>query len=71
MNSKGDTFVFSVLVPIPNITDNCEFEYLPGEYSSAKIGQIVKIPFGKKGLIAVSSDRQFQSRICAQAQGSS
>ena len=51
MNSIGDTFVFSVLVPIPNITDNCEFEYLPGEYSSAKIGQIVKIPFGKKGLI--------------------
>ena len=51
MDFNDNNFVFSVLVPIPNITESCEFEYLPGEYIHAKIGQIVKIPFGRRGLI--------------------
>ena len=51
MDFNDNNFVFSVLVPVPNITESCEFEYLPGEYIHAKIGQIVKIPFGRRGLI--------------------
>ena len=44
-------YIYSILVPIPALGDNCIFDYFYNSPGELFIGQIVKVPFGAKKII--------------------
>ena len=44
-------YIYSILVPIPALGDNCIFDYFYNNPEELFIGQIAKVPFGSKKII--------------------
>ena len=52
-------YIYSILVPIPALGDNCTFDYFYNSLEELFIGQIVKVPFGAKKIIwGIISDKR-------------
>ena len=52
-------YIYSILVPIPALGDNCTFDYFYNNLEELFIGQIVKVPFGAKKIIwGIISDKR-------------